>query len=118
MRHPRYVQFLIGQRPAAYSALRRYWNHRLTVTAESHGLDLHDGGFCCLSDEVREARGVEHAGLAHYSSPVQTGDLCCQGGHVIERVGHHDEDRIGRVLHHLLSHTLDDLGVDLEEVHS
>src|SRR5437879_10372954 len=62
------------------------------------------------------ARRVEHAGHAHHAILREAADLIGRLSHGIERVGHHDEDGIGRILGHLLDHALDDVVVGAEQV--
>jgi len=44
-------------------------------------------------------------------------DLGGERGHLVQRVGDHDQDGLGRVLDDLLGHAADDAGVDPDQVH-
>jgi hypothetical protein len=70
-----------------------------------------------LRDEVGEAGGVEHAGLAQHPVLREAGGQLRQRGHLVERVGDDDHHRVRRILGDVLRHPTHDLGVDPEQVH-
>src|SRR5207253_10796587 len=67
---------------------------------------------------VLEPGRVEHAGLTHDPGVGEPAHLGGQGGHLVERVRHHDEDGVGRAGGQLAGDVADDLGVDLQQVHA
>ena len=102
----------VGQRLAVDRAGRRDRHHRVAVRSERQR--LHDAGRHAepLGHEVGEPGRVEHPGLADHPVRGELGDLRGQRGHLIQRVRHHDQHGVGRVLDHLLGDAAHDLGVD------
>ena len=49
-----------------------------------------------LGEERAVARGVEHAGHADHALAREAGDLHRHVAHHVERIRHHDDDRVGR----------------------
>ena len=80
----------------------------------AHGTDRHSGR---LGHEVGEPRGVQDARLAQHPVVREPGGELGQRGHLVERVGHDDDDRVGRVLGDVLRDLPNDLGVHFEQVH-
>ena len=107
----------VGQRLAVDRAGRGHRDHRVAVRAERQRLHAADRHAELFGDEVGEPGGVEHAGLAEHPVLREAGGDLRQGGHLVERVGHHDHHRVRRVPGDVLGDLPDDAGVGLDEVH-
>ncbi len=88
------------------------------MAAQCQRIHIEDVDPCLLGDEMDEPRRIEIPGLAHHPGLRETRDLRRQRRHVVERVGDHDDHGVRRVADDLLGDLLDDLGVDLEQVHA
>ena len=70
-----------------------------------------------LGHEVGEAGGVEHPGLADHPLVGKAGGELGQRGHLVKRVGHHDDHGLRGMLGHVFGDPAHNAGVDLNEVH-
>src|SRR5919106_1586749 len=106
-----------GQRLAVSRAAARHRHHRVAVRAQRQGAHAADWEAELLGDVVGEPRGVEHARLPQHPVLREPGSDLRQRRHLVQRVGHDDDDGIGRVAGHPLGHRADDLGIGFDQVH-
>ena len=48
-----------------------------------------------LTDQILESRGVQHGSCTDDPAGGQTGQLLCQIGEQIDRIGHHEQNTVG-----------------------
>ena len=73
-------------------------------------------GSGALGQEVPEARGVEQPGHADHALRREAEGVLCERRHLVQRIGHDDDDRIGRGRAHLTADLRDDAAVAFEQV--
>ena len=86
------------------------------MAAQHHRLDILDGDVQRLGEEGAVARRVEHTGHADHPLAREPCDLLRHPAHHVERVRHHDDDRLWAVLLDLLRDLLHDVGVSADQV--
>ena len=69
-----------------------------------------------LGQEVAEARGVEQPGHADHALGREAERVLGERRHLVERVGDHDDDGVGRGRAHARADVGDDAAVALEQV--
>src|SRR5688572_3694566 len=101
---------------AAHTRVGDERNHRVAVAAQDHRLDVADRDAERFCDERSVARGVEYAGHTEHALAWKAGDCLRNVRHDVERVRHHDDDRVGRSRLDVLGDLLDDARVGVEEI--
>ena len=98
-------------------SLRKQRNHRrIAMTADHHAVHVVDvgaGGFRQVTFETGRIQGATHA-----DNPVfgKSRSLERQISQRIHRVGDHDDDRAGRIFHHVLDHAFHNVGVGADQL--
>ncbi len=88
------------------------------MAPQGERVDVEDVGSGLFGDEVDEPGRIQVSRLSHDAGMGETRHLRRQRGHMIERIRDDDDHAVGRAGNDLLGDLLDDLGVDLEEVHA
>ena len=91
-------------------------HHLVAVAAQDRRVDVLRIEAGLHGDERLHAAAVQHARLADHPLAREAAELVRQVGHRVERVGHHDDDAVGRVLDDLFDHAGHDAGVDAHQV--
>src|SRR5213594_1128760 len=105
-----------GDRDAADGRVAPDGHHVVAVAAEDHRLHVGDRDPELGGEERAVAGGVEDARHADHLLLREAGALLHERHHRVERVGEHDDERLGRVRLDVVGHRADDLRVDTEEV--
>jgi hypothetical protein len=106
----------LHHRDAADGRVADERHHVVAVAAERDGGDVLHGDAELPGDERREARGVEHAGLADDAVVREARDALAERHHRVERVRDHDDEGVRGVLLDALGHRRHDLRVHRDEV--
>jgi hypothetical protein len=86
------------------------------VAPQHHRADVFDRNACLTGKEKLEAPRVEHAGHADDLRRVESGDALELVHHHVERVRHHDHERLRAVLLEVVPHVADDLQINGQQV--
>ncbi|MNN31467.1 hypothetical protein D3C81_1451560 [compost metagenome] len=106
----------VRQRQAAHGRVAHHRHHVVAVTAQGPGVDVLHRDAGLFSQEVGEARRVQHAGHADDLLLGQARELLQGPDHGVERVGDADDEGVGGVLLDALADGLHDLEVDADQV--
>src|SRR5215471_13388049 len=106
----------IGQGNAGNVGIARQWNHVIAVSAEHKRVDVLHADFALHRDKSAHSRGVEHAGHAEYTVLGEAADLEGSLRHGVERIGHDDDDAVGRMLDDLFDDSFNHVVVGLEQI--
>src|SRR5437660_4495481 len=77
-------------------------HHRITMTSQHICLDISDRDVQFLRNKGAETRCIQHTSHANYALTREMADMKRKLRHRIERVRHHDNDRVGRIFYDLL----------------
>ena len=91
-------------------------DHLVSVAAQHDRAHVLDGCAGLPGDEGLKASGVEDPRLPEDTLLRETRDVLRDMAHRVERIRHHDQDRVGALGDDFLGDVLDDLLVRLDEI--
>src|SRR5260370_14650300 len=91
-------------------------NNCKTITSPSISLDITSIDIQFLRNKGAETRCIQHASHTDYTLTWEMANVECELRHRIERVGHHDNDRVGGIFHDLLGDLCDNFLVLLHQI--
>ena len=106
----------LRDRNAGHRGQARQRHHRVAMPAQHEAADVGHRHVQLHGDEGAHAGRVEHAGHANHALAGEFAQAVHRLRHGIQRIGHGNDDAVGRVLDDLRRDVLHDLVVDVQQI--